>query len=401
MQTSKTENIILWRQVFGLATVQGAISLTWLIYRMYLPQLLAGFGFPGLDQLIQIIEDAVAMIMEPITGGISDRTKEFMGVKFPLIVLGIILSSVLFIAIPSVFIFAQPLQSLHWLLPVVLILWAMAMAIFRSPTLALIGKAAARPQLPQAASVLILIGGTVGAFKSIANNFILNLGPGFAFFIGSLVLLGAMVVLRSVFSHTTTTAEISETATNSESVSISALVFLFTIAFGIAWGVRLGMGALPGSFKNQFPQQNTDVLMFIVSLILAFLALPAGKLAVRLGNQKCILFGLMTTALMILAIEFFPSFLVVEVLIFIIALSFVLNGVIPLALSLVSPQHGGLAIGMYFGGFTGAMSLFSYLFSKPLPSSQAAFVGAIALFLAATGVIFSNRLLFNSDSATP
>lgn len=399
MQASKTENVILWRQVFGLATVQGAISFTWLIYRMYLPQLLASFGFPGLDQVVQIIEDALAMIMEPITGGISDRTKQFMGIQFPLIVLGIILSSVLFIAIPTVFIFAQPLESLHWLLPVVLILWAVAMAIFRSPTLALIGKAASQPQLPQAASVLILIGGIVGAFKSIANNFILNLGPGFAFFIGSVVLLGAMAVLRSVFSHTTT--EISENANTAESVSSPALVFLFTIAFGIAWGVRLGMGALPGSFKTQFPQQNTDVLMFVVSLILAFLALPAGKLAVRLGNQKCILFGLITTAIMILAIEFFPSVLVGEVIVFIVALSFVLNGVIPLALSLVSPQRGGLAIGMYFGGFTGAMSLFNYLFPKSLPSPQAALVGAIALFIAAAGVIFSNYFLVTSDSTTP
>ncbi len=36
---------VLWRQVLGLTAVQGAITLAWVIYRLYLPDLLAQFGW--------------------------------------------------------------------------------------------------------------------------------------------------------------------------------------------------------------------------------------------------------------------------------------------------------------------------------------------------------------------
>jgi hypothetical protein len=41
-----TQPAVLWLQVWGLAAVQGAITLTWIIYNLYLPQLLAQFSFP-------------------------------------------------------------------------------------------------------------------------------------------------------------------------------------------------------------------------------------------------------------------------------------------------------------------------------------------------------------------
>lgn len=35
---------VLWEQVLGLTAVQGATTLAWVIYRLYLPDLLAHFG---------------------------------------------------------------------------------------------------------------------------------------------------------------------------------------------------------------------------------------------------------------------------------------------------------------------------------------------------------------------
>lgn len=125
MSTSTSKPSILWFQLIGLALVQGAISLTWLLYRLYVPQLLTTFGFPGLFPTILVIENALGVIIEPIAGNFSDRQRRWLGTRFPLISLGVILASALFIAIPAFYIFGQSLNSLHWIFPILLILWAL------------------------------------------------------------------------------------------------------------------------------------------------------------------------------------------------------------------------------------------------------------------------------------
>jgi hypothetical protein len=68
---TQTSTNILWAQVWGLATVQGAISLTWVIYNLYLKQLLTEFGFPPtLAAVLLIVENALAALMEPLMGGV-------------------------------------------------------------------------------------------------------------------------------------------------------------------------------------------------------------------------------------------------------------------------------------------------------------------------------------------
>jgi len=48
----------------------GAITLTWVIYNLYLPQLLGQFGFPKqLAVGLLILENALAVVMEPLMGG--------------------------------------------------------------------------------------------------------------------------------------------------------------------------------------------------------------------------------------------------------------------------------------------------------------------------------------------
>ena len=45
MSSSSVGQRVLWLQVLGLAAVQGAISLTWVIYNLYLDDLLLTLGF--------------------------------------------------------------------------------------------------------------------------------------------------------------------------------------------------------------------------------------------------------------------------------------------------------------------------------------------------------------------
>jgi hypothetical protein len=395
MKNSQSQSLILWRQVGGVAVLQGAITLCWLLYRLYLPQLLAGFGFAGFDRPIAIIEDALAVAIEPAAGWLSDKQRHWMGTRLPLIVVGTILSSVLFIAIPAIFIFGNSISSLRWILPAVVVAWAVAMALFRSPAVSLLGQYAPTKQLPQAMSLLVLAGGLAGAARPVAGDFILSLGPAFTFAIGSFVLLAAVAVLRAV-NPDAAVPKLPLDVAISERVSILALGLIAATGGAVAWGTRaMAERILPAILETQFAGANAKLLMLGVGILMAFAALPAGIIAARAGNQRVLLGGLVTTAILLLVMALTRGVLVgAIVLAAIFSYSLVANGTVPFALSLMPPHRGGLGVGIYFGGFSLGMTFYSVVFGEPLaiPVVKAAILGAIAFLVAAACATAGDRI---------
>ena len=109
-----------WYKIIGLAALQGAITLTWLIYGIYLPKLLVGYGFPAkLAITLLIIEGAIGVILEPLFGSLSDRAYRWLATKFGFVALGVIVTSAISILIPTIFVFRDVFRSVNWILPVV------------------------------------------------------------------------------------------------------------------------------------------------------------------------------------------------------------------------------------------------------------------------------------------
>lgn len=386
--TSADRRFILWRQVLGLAALQGAITLTWVIYKLYLPKLLTGFGFPaGLAATLLIVESALAVVMEPLMGGLSDHRKRWVGTRFPLISLGVILSSALFIAIPCFAIFVKPDSVFRLLLPAFLVAWALAMTVFRAPALALLRQYAAVPELPQAASLLTLAGGIIAAFGPISSEFLLSLGAPVTFTIGSLVLLAAVAVLRSLHPPASPVEDNKQEAGSTTPVSIAALALIFGTGIFVAWGSSFLMSLLPKLLKIQFDAAGIKSIIFAFSILLALAAVPAGKIAVQLGNRRGMLIGVAGTALCLLMLAvFLPSGLplIASAIILIAFLSLVNNGAIPFALSQVPAHRAGLGVGIYFSGIGTAVSLFPIIFGQlsEMTPVSAAIKGTI-VFIAA------------------
>ncbi len=404
MKRFQPQSLILWRQVGGVAALQGAITLTWMLYRLYLPQLLAGFGFAGFDRGIGILEDTLAIAIEPFAGWLSDKQRHWMGTRFPLIVAATIVSSVLFIAIPAIFIFGNPVSPLRWMLPVVIVAWSIAMAMFRSPAVSLLGQYTTQTQLPQAMSMLVLVGGLVGALRPVAGEFILSLGPAFTFAIGSFVLLGAVAFLRSV-NPDAAMSELPPNTAISDRVSIAPLGLVVLTGMSVAWGSRaMGERILPHVFQTQITGVNSKLLMAAFTLALAVTSLLAGLIAVHLGNQRTLLSGLVATPILLLVMVFSQSFaiVIVTVLAVIFTNSLITIGTVPFSLSLVPGHRGGFGVGLYFGGFSLGMTLYSVVFVVPLavPAVTTAIVGAIAFLVAAACVVAGDRLKLTSSTTS-
>ncbi|MCP2728426.1 MFS transporter [Limnofasciculus baicalensis] len=421
---------VLWLQVLGLAGIQGAITLCWVIYKLYLPKLLVQFGFPvGLGLTLLIIENLLAAVMEPLMGGLSDKTRHWMGTRFPFISVGVVLSSALFILIPAIVIFGKPTVVFRTILLIVIICWALAMAVFRSPVMSLLGRYSTPTTLPLAASLLTLTGGLIGSLQPLTSKIFLGWGPAITFAIGSFVLLLATTILRFInppeIVGDERMGDIEENLIpqsgrsiwrvkswlNNKSYPPNAsplqrivptphsllpnLGLLFLTGAMVTWGASFFMPTIQKCLTNQLGAAKVPSVMFIIGISLACAALPGGAIATKLGNSKAMLFGIGVIIPLILMISSTKGVTTTIIIVIAIAsFSLIMNGAIPFALSMIPPERAGLGIGMYFGGVTAGAGLFGLVFPhlNSLTPITTAILSAIAFLVAGCAIALSQKL---------
>lgn len=239
------------------------------------------------------------------------------------------------------------------------------------------------------------MGGLTGAIRPLATGFLLSLSPVVAFAIGSITLLGATAVLRSVNPQAAVPQTLAESSLVLRRVSFKTLGLLFLTGLGVAWGFRIMVGeVLPKVLPAEIPGVSKDLLMGLVFIVMAFSALLTGALAVKVGNTRSMILGLGATAGFLELLLFIHNPILVAgiTIALVVSFSIVSNGAIPLALSLVPAQRGGLGIGIYFGGFSAAFSVFGFLFTPTsLTLPIAAFMGVAAFLSAGLCIAISSR----------
>mgnify|MGYP002654838959 CR=1 FL=1 len=100
MTTTPLSQMILWRQTIAVGTMQSAMSLAWLLYRLYLPALLAQVGLAGTEVAVLAAETILACAIEPMAGRLSDRWRVQVGTRFPLVAAVFVAAAAVTIALP-------------------------------------------------------------------------------------------------------------------------------------------------------------------------------------------------------------------------------------------------------------------------------------------------------------
>lgn len=372
MTTTSVENYVqrpmLWFSLCALASVSGLFAVNWMIYRAHLPGLLTQAGFvPTIAPTLLLIEALIAIAIEPLAGLFSDRLHRLKGSRFSLILFSAVLSVLLFIAIPLL---AQvPLGGMNWLMLAVLIGWAIATTLFRSPALALLRGYAPALRLPQAASILTFAAGLAGSTGPIASSWVKSIGAMTAFALGAILLLLSVLWLQrqEQFPAIPGNGDPFEDNQAISSIQISPINLgaIFGLGLTTALSVRLAVELLPKVLKVQVPGVTPPTFVGILFITIAIAAFPAGRFAVHQGNPLTLLLGIIAAAIgfgfmglihsagmaVLLAIELG------------IALSLLTNSALPWTLGLIPPQLTGLGVGLFFGGGAAATSLFIGLLS--------------------------------------
>jgi MFS family permease len=340
---------IQWRQLWSLAALYGSIVIGWIAYQNYQPKLLEKFHFTEFALFLTIAQGLILVITPPIAGKIGDRFRIKNGHRLPIITLGISFAAMVFMAVAFT-LFTNPGEIFRWILPILIILWLIAMSIFTSPALSTIELFTPMERMPKAMALLTIVGNLLYALEPVIVDIIDFLGAPLTFVTGGLVVFLSGYFLRENSLSLFKQKGITEPAMKIESGENHwTFIFLMGIGMGLATSVMF----------NLFPPVYDRLLgvdgkwMLVVILVLsAIVSLPLSNVINQLGLKRSFYRGMVVIILSIAAIFLTNSAIVLVVLTVVFAVVYAVLSVstLPLAIQLARSEEKVLCVGIFFSG---------------------------------------------------
>ncbi|OQY23498.1 MAG: hypothetical protein B6I34_04605, partial [Anaerolineaceae bacterium 4572_32.1] len=208
-----------WKKTFLLGFGFLGISLMWTLYNTYVPIYLQaghpefdaqqaartlGFGLgPAMTGFIMTLDNIAAFFIQPLVGMWSDRTYTRIGRRMPYIVGAAPIAIIAFALIPVVPMFIP--ENLSGNLPELTGTFALfigaagvmllAMAVFRTPTVALMPDLIPSPLRSKANGVINLMGGLGGVLAFLAGGMLYKIYHPLPFWVAGALVAGVLIVL--------------------------------------------------------------------------------------------------------------------------------------------------------------------------------------------------------------
>ena len=294
-----------YRKTFILGFGFFGISLIWPIFNNFIPIFLKDdFALSAtLIGFVMTWDNYLNMFIQPIVGERSDQTRTRLGRRRPWMLAGAPLAALFFITIPA-------MRSVAGVMFAIL-LTNLCMALFRSPTIALLGDLFPSQQRSTANGVINLMGGLGSILAFLVGGILYKMGRITPFLFGSLMMLIAVVfVLLFVREPQVTETGAQEKKNGNflthlrEVVNASDRSGLLILLSILSW--FLGFNALEtwissfGKYTLGIDPGRMGVLTSGLALMFVIFAVPSGLLATRFGRRRVILVGIAGLTLLFL-----------------------------------------------------------------------------------------------------
>ena len=273
------------------------ISLIWPIFNNYVPIFLKELGLSATAVgFVMTWDNYLNMFLQPIVGERSDHTRTRLGRRKPWMLVGAPLAAVFFVLVPTM------TTALGIMLTV--FLTNVGMALFRAPTVALLGDLYPSEQRSTANGIINLMGGIGAILAFLVGGALYKMGriPPFAF--GALVMvIGIGLVILFVREPAETDVETEANSQNGsfinhlrEVVNASDRSGLYILLAILSWFI--GYNALEtwissfGKYTLGINEGRMSILTSGLALTFVIFALPSGLLATRFGRRRVILIGI-------------------------------------------------------------------------------------------------------------
>lgn len=167
-----------------LAVIQFFFALSWTVYVIFLPQLAAQVGIPRSAVIWVLMLDQIIFVLADYAMGVaSDRAVRVVGRLGRVVLAVTLLSCAAFLALPLV----APSGSAPLFLGIV-VLWSVTSSALRAPPLTLVGRHAAKPQVPWLVGLSMLGLGVASAIAPYLSVVLRDLDPRGPFLLSSIAL---------------------------------------------------------------------------------------------------------------------------------------------------------------------------------------------------------------------
>ncbi|MFW9850191.1 MAG: MFS transporter [Candidatus Thorarchaeota archaeon] len=305
-----------WLYVFVIGLGFFTTGVSWNVYNSYLPAdflplFISGELTNTIIGLIMVLDNVLALLLEPYIGARSDSERSRIGRRMPYILIGTPGAAVFFALIAlgwAAFSF--------WLMFFFLTVFNVFMAYYRSPVVSLMPDVVPSEHRSKANGVINLMGGigAIYAFAIASQIYKINdpglaalfgttttrIGPILTFLTTSIIMVVSMIILYVVVKEPEvppeTTKEVNIIGAIKQ-VSFakdkSAVGLLFAILFWFfgwnameTWYTRYGKEVLG------FLSADASFQLTAVALSFVIFAVPAGFVAGKIGRKRTILLGL-------------------------------------------------------------------------------------------------------------
>ncbi|NBP69173.1 MAG: hypothetical protein EBU52_10555 [Cytophagia bacterium] len=356
---------IQWKQLWSLAALYGSVVIGWIAYQRYQPKLLVQFEFTDFTFLLIVVQGIILTITPMIAGRIGDRYRFEQGNRLPIISAGISFAAMIFMAVAFTLL-GNPGEVFKWILPVLIVLWLMAMSIFTSPALSTIESFMPVEKLPRAMAILTIVGNLLYALEPVIVDIIDFLGAPATFITGGVVVFvsgyalkknAAASLLKSDTNNKVSTEEIKVDTQRSQ----YGFILLMGIALGVATSCLFNIfpSIMDVKLADVLKGNNGGIISVGILIISALLSLPFSTLVTNYGLMRSFWISFILLLFSLTGILFLQSPLAVLLMTAIFAIGFTALSVsaLPLAIGKANYYQKVFCVGVFFAGVEGVEAI--------------------------------------------
>jgi len=293
-----TDRRFPWAKTFILGFGFFGISVVWPLFNSLIPPMLEDLGLSALiTGFILTWDNIINMFVQPWVGSRSDRTRSRFGRRKPWLMLGAPLAAVFFILVPFV-------RQNFVLIALAILGTNLAMALFRSPTIAYLGDLFQPGERSKANGVINLMGGVGGAIALLGGGALYKIGVPVPFIFGAAVLLIAIaIVLWQVKEPELAAlpaaeaerepglwANVKQVATDQDHSGLFLLAAI--LSWFVGWNATEAFFTLYARNILGLSVGTGAQMLTAFAATLIIFAIPSGFLATRIGRKPTIIAGL-------------------------------------------------------------------------------------------------------------
>ncbi|HMJ70757.1 MAG TPA: MFS transporter [Cyclobacteriaceae bacterium] len=353
LEDSRSDSI-QWKQLWSLAAMYASIIIGWIAYHNYQPKLLEKFNFLQYALWLTIAQAAILVITPPIAGRMGDRFRFSRGHRLPIISTGIAFAAMVFMAVAFTLV-SNPGEYFKWILPVLIILWLVAMSIFTSPALSTLELFTPVEKLPVAMAVITIVGNLIYSLEPVIVDIIDYLGAPLTFIAGGVVVFLSGYSLKQnslgLFQQNSGRPRAVFTLDTKK----SPYTFIFFLGAGLGIATTALFKFFPAVLYTHLGSKigmDPKYMIVLILVISAIVSLPAGKVIDKFGIQKVFWYSLAAIIVSILGVLLINSWVVVFFFAVTFALSFTTLSVssLPLAINEANYYEKVFCVGIFFSG---------------------------------------------------